>query len=131
MTNIEENSAESEVIAKGKEYAKITFIVIGVITILLILGFAIFIIFINNAFKYNETYYLLKVNDSNRNIIIELLKENNNEYCESMDKIEYVYSFPHAKSLIIYCEDNTSINLYESNDKLIDFVRINGKEGER
>ena len=48
-----------------------------------------------------------------------------------MDKIEYVHSFPHAKSLIIYCEDNTSIDLYESNEKLIEFVIANGKEGER
>ena len=88
---------------------------IGVITILLILGFVIFIIFINNDFKYNETYYLLKVNDNNR-----IIKKNNNEYCEPMNKIEYVYSFPHVKSLIIYCDDNTLINLYESNEKLID-----------
>ena len=128
---MEENSEYLEALTKGKKYAKITFIVFGVITILLVLGFVIFIMFINNAFKYNETYYLLKVNDNNRNIIIKLLKENNNEYCELMDKIEYVHSFPHAKSLIIYCEDNTSINLYESNEKLIDFVITNGKEGVR
>ena len=61
---MEENSEYLEAITKGKKYAKITFIVIGVITILLVLGFVIFIMFINNAFKYNETYYLLKVNNN-------------------------------------------------------------------
>lgn len=88
------------------------------------------ILFMNNIFSRvmnnNETKYILEINDSNSDKMIKLLKDNDNKYCETMYKIEYIFSFPHYENVKIYCNDEDNIELYNMNQKIIDYVVSNG-----
>lgn len=88
------------------------------------------ILFMNNIFSRvmnnNETKYILEIKDSNSDKMIKLLKDNDNKYCETMYKIEYIFSFPHYENVKIYCNDEDNIELYNMNQKIIDYVVSNG-----
>ena len=93
----------------------ITFlVVIGILILLVIIGF----ISTKSFFKelQKKTYYVVDVNENNKNEIISLLKNIEVEYCESMYKIEYTRGFPDDSSGKIYCNnvDNISFGVYDS-----------------
>ena len=112
--------------AKSKIYI-ITFLsVIGTIIIFFILGFILIKDTSNTIFENKRTIYSLEVNEDNRDKIIEILKNNNCEYCESMYKLEYSFWFPHNENTKIYCKDSENIDLYKNNGELEDFIRENG-----
>lgn len=99
---------------KNKMFS-ITFLVaIGVLFLLVIIGF----ILIKSFFKelQDNTYYVVAVNENNKNEIISLLKIIDVDYCESMYKIEYLKLFPNDGSGKIYCNDadNISFGVYDS-----------------
>lgn len=106
---------EEEIVkTKSKMYVITTFSVIGVI----ILFILIFIFSINSTINdfSKKTYYVLDVTNKNKNEVIELLeqeKENmfyNNNYCDSMYKIEYYNMFPDGTDYTIYCKEEDNIN---------------------
>lgn len=106
---------EEEIVkTKSKMYVITTFSVIGVI----ILFILIFMFSINSTINdfSKKTYYVLDVTNKNKNEVIELLeqeKENmfyNNNYCDSMYKIEYYNMFPDGTDYTIYCKEEDNIN---------------------
>ena len=127
MKGFDEQDLELEKVkAKSHIYTITILSIIGAIIIFLILSIISIKKTSDDFFRYRETKYSIDINEQNKDKIIEILKQNENEYCESIYKIEYSVSFPDTVSLKIFCEDGESINLYESNQKLIDFVIENG-----
>ena len=96
------NDKEQKIKAKGKVYAIITFCVIGIILFFIIIG-VFFIKVTFNEFKKHK-YYVIEVNDSNKNEIISLLDDEKLNYCESMYKVEYEISFMGDIFSKIYCK---------------------------
>ena len=43
-----------------------------------------------------------------------------------MYKIEYTFSFPHYENVKIYCKDEDDIELYNINQKIIDYIVSSG-----
>ena len=84
----------------------------------IILFILIFMFSINSTINdfSKKTYYVLDVTNKNKNEVIELLeqeKENmfyNNNYCDSMYKIEYYNMFPDGTDYTIYCKEEDNIN---------------------
>ena len=79
--------------------------------------FATVSIFSNDKIKVIKKYYILDINDKNRNTIINLLEQekdnifpNANVYCDSLYKIEYYNQFPDGTSYKIYCKAEENIN---------------------
>lgn len=106
---------EEEIVkTKSKMYVITTFSVIGVIIFFIL----IFIFSINSTINdvSKKTYYVLDVTNKNKNEVIELLeqeKENmfyNNNYCDSIYKIEYYNMFPDGTDYTIYCKEEDNIN---------------------
>lgn len=99
---------------KSKMFSITFLVVIGVLILLVIIGF----ISTKSFFKESQknTYYVVDVNENNKNEIISLLKNMEVEYCESMYKIEYIRGFPDDGSGKIYCNDvdNISFGVYDS-----------------
>ena len=125
---------EEEIVkTKSKMYVITTFYVIGVI----ILFILIFIFSINSTINdfSKKTYYVLDVTNKNKNEVIELLeqeKENmfyNNNYCDSMYKIEYYNMFPDGTDYTIYCKEEDNINFgidKVGEDTLATYIRNQG-----
>lgn len=125
---------EEEIVkTKSKMYVITTFSVIGVI----ILFILIFIFSINSTVNdfSKKTYYVLDVTNKNKNEVIELLeqeKENmfyNNNYCDSMYKIEYYNMFPDGTDYTIYCKEEDNINFgidKVGEDTLATYIRNQG-----
>lgn len=119
------NIDEKEV-TKAKMYAITTLSVIGVIVILI----AIFVFsaksFFDNLDKHN--YYVINIDDSNKEKIKDLLNAEKLDYCESMYKIEYEMVFTGDIFSNVYCknEDNISLSIYNSESKLIKYIHENG-----
>ena len=88
------------------------------ISLVIILFILIFMFSINSTINdfSKKTYYVLDVTNKNKNEVIELLeqeKENmfyNNNYCDSMYKIEYYNMFPDGTDYTIYCKEEDNIN---------------------
>lgn len=124
---------EEEIIkTKGKMYAIVTLAIIGVIIVFFVTGFY-FIKFIFNEFvMYKENYYSLDITNDNKEQITSLLKMKEIDYCESLYKMEYIYSFPHRTEIVIYCSNDQNINLYTDNsEELVEYIKENGEFGKR
>lgn len=127
-----DNNEEETVKAKGKMYAITTLSIIGIIIVFFVIGIYFIKSISNEVFKYRENYYSLDINDDNKDQIVSLLKTKNIDYCESLYKIEYIYSFPHREEVTIYCKNDKDVNLYtDNNDELVKYIKDNGKWGER
>ena len=113
---------------KSKMFATTFLVVIGVLILLVIIGF----ISTKSAFKelQKRTYYVVDINENNKTEIISLIKNIEVEYCESMYKIEYLKLFPDDGSGKIYCNDvdNISFGVYDSaNDsEFVHYIIENG-----
>lgn len=116
---------EKEVV-KAKMYAIITLSVIGVIILLIVMFVFSVKSFFDDLAKHQ--YYVVNINDSNKEEIKDLLNAEKLGYCESMYKIEYETVFPSAIFSKIYCknEDDISLSIYDSGSKLIQYIHENG-----
>lgn len=124
---------EEEAIKKGKRIANITFIIIGIVVSLIIIS----IFLIKNILESKE-YFVLEVNDKNRDKVLELLnneKENmsykNDYYCNSIYKIEFFRLFPDGTNYTIYCKNEENINFDIDKvgiDTLEKYIYENGKK---
>lgn len=127
-----DNNKEEIIKTKGKMYAITTLSIIGIIILFLVIGIYFIKSTVNDFFKYKENYYSLDITSDNKEPIISLLKTKEINYCESLYKIEYIYSFPHREEITIYCKKEQNINLYtDNNDNLVEYIKNNGKFGER
>lgn len=127
-----DNNEEETVKTKGKMYAITTLSIIGIIIVFFVIGIYFIKSISNEVFKYRENYYSLYINDDNKDQIVSLLKTKKIDYCESLYKIEYIYSFPHREDVTIYCKNDKDVNLYtDNNDELVKHIKDNGKWGER
>ena len=118
---------------KGKMYAITTFAVIGTIIIFILISiFGIKSSFNNLSLK---KYYVLDINNENKDMIIELFnqeKENifyTHSYCETMYKIEYYNSFPDGTNYTMYCKDEDNIEFgidKVGEDTLATYIRNQG-----
>lgn len=127
------NLDEYEVIRSGN---RLGWIVLTIITIIVI----IFVTIIIGIYKMFTTpiprkYYILDVNDSNKEEVITLFEEETKndtyikKYCDSIYKIEYNVLFPDGTSYTMYCSDEDDI--YFGIDKtgvdtLAEYIRENG-----
>lgn len=122
------NENEELIKMKTKKLSIIILSIISITIVLIIIGLYCF----SQIFKHREDYYVLEINNSNKETIKLFLENEKNNYCDSMYKIEYNYSFPHSSSITIYCEDSNNIELYTDNYKeLIDYLRNNGEKKSR
>ena len=127
-----DNNEEETVKTKGKMYAITTLSIIGIIIVFFVIGIYFIKSISNEVFKYRENYYSLDINDDNKDQIVSLLKTKKIDYCESLYKIEYIYSFPHREDVTICCKNDKDVNLYtDNNDELVKHIKDNGKWGER
>lgn len=121
-----------EVKTKGKIIVVTTVSIIGVLILLVIMSVYFMKSMTDEILKHRENYYALDINDSNRPEIMSLLESKNTPYCESMYKMEYINSFPHSESIVIYCKDEKDIHLRgDSNSGLMEYIQGNGEWGER
>lgn len=127
------NLDEEKILNKGNRLGWIVLTIIAVIVMLVI----IIIIGIHEMFvtPIPRKYYVLEVNDSNKEEIIQLFeneKENifrTEKYCDSIYKIEYYNTFPHGTDYTMYCrnEEDISFSLNTSGiDTLAKYIRENG-----
>lgn len=121
---------------------KKTFYTILVMLILLLLLFIVFIV-LSFCGKIQE-YTYLKINNNNKEQIINLLQEQE-EYMFSLEKdinlnicyknlkrIEVTYKFPDGEDYVIYCkEDKISFSLDNPNYNLPKYIIENGHIGYR
>jgi hypothetical protein len=128
-----DNDINEEIIkTKGKMYAITTLSIIGIIILFFVIGLYFIKSFSNDFFKYKENYYSLDITNNNKEQIISFLKAKEIDYCESLYKIEYVYSFPHQEKITIYCKNEQNVNLYtDNNSELVEYIKYTGKFGER
>lgn len=123
------NENDEEIKAKGRMIAITTLSVIGAIIIFVIIG----IFFVKSFFTelVKSENYVLEINNNNNNKdkdkIIELLKNENQKYCDSIYKIEYRQLFPNDQDVKIYCKDEDNINfgIYDTSE-LITYIHNNG-----
>ena len=128
-----DNDNNEEIIkTKGKMYAITTLSIISIIILFFVIGLYFIKSFCNDFFKYKENYYSLDITNNNKEQIISFLKAKEIDYCESLYKIEYIYSFPHREEITIYCKNEQNVNLYtDNNNDLVEYIKNNGKFGER
>ena len=127
-----DNNEEEIIKTKAKMYAITTLSIIGIIILFLVIGSYFIKSTGNEFFKYRENYYSLDITNDNKEQIISLLKTKEIDYCESLYKIEYIYSFPHREEITIYCKNEQNVNLYiDNNNDLVEYIKNNGKFGER
>lgn len=127
------NLDEKEVV-KAKMYAITTLSVIGVIIIIIIAGYLSIKSYFDSLFTTKTVYFVLNVDDSNRDRIIELFaneKENiyNQNYCDSIYKIEYHHLFPDGTDYTMYCKDEENISFSidkVGEDTLATYIHENG-----
>ena len=126
------NENEEETIIKGKIIAITTLSVICVVIIFIVIGVISIKSIFNEMTKHK--YYVLEINNNNKDEIIFLLENEEKEYCESIYKIEYEQLFPNDKSAKIYCKDEENIEFVipDSNDsELANYIFENGVAGKR
>lgn len=130
---MDNNNNEEEIIkTKGKMYAITTLSIIGILIVFFVMCIYIINTIGHEVFKHKENYYSLNITNENKEQIITWLKTKEIDYCESLYKIEYIYSFPHKEGIIFYCQNDKNINLYvDNNDELIKYIKSNGQRGER
>ena len=127
------NLNEEEVMRKGNRLGCIVLIIIGIVVISSI----IVIVSIYKMFTspIPRKYYVLDVNDNNKEEVIQLFeneKENifrTEKYCDSIYKIEYYNTFAHGTDYTMYCmnEENISFGLNTSGiNSLAKYIRENG-----
>lgn len=116
------NFEDEEIIkTKSKMYA-VTLLSVVVVLAIVIIGIIVSIkSFLTEISKHQ--YYVLDINDDNREKIISLLNGEQFDYCESMYKIEYEQLFPDGKSAKIYCKDKDDISFYIDDDKKSELVQ--------
>lgn len=128
------NENEEEAIAKGKMVAITTLSVIGVVILIIVI-----ICFAGpkliDRLVTLRAYRVLKINDENKENIIELLEQEKDnifpemKYCDSMYKIEYNDLFPDGTDYTIYCKDEKSISFgidKVGEDVLHSYIHKNG-----
>lgn len=127
------NIDEDKVIKSGNRLGWIVLIIIGMVVISSII--VIMSIYKMFTSPIPRKYYVLDVNDINKEEVIQLFeneKENifrTEKYCESIYKIEYYNTFPHGTDYTMYCmnEENISFGLNTSGiDSLAKYIRENG-----
>ena len=112
---------------KGKMFAITTISVIIAIIVFITLG----IFSIKAFFKDLSThkYYVLEVNELNKQEVITMLENEDKKYCESLYKIEYTTLFPNGINAKIYCNDEEDIYIPIEDDKpseIINYISRNG-----
>ena len=113
--------------SKVIKQAIIIFFIIGIIILFLTIG--IYIIKVSNIFKHTETCYSLDIDNTNKEQIVDLFKKKEIVFCDSLYKIEYIFSFPHYENITIYCMEDKNINIYvDNNSELIKYIKGNGKK---
>ena len=127
------NLDEDKVIKSGNRLGWIVLIIISIVVIFsTIVIMSIYKMFISPIPK---KYYVLDVNDNNKEEIIKLYEEEtkndtySKKYCESIYKIEYYIGFPDRTSYTMYCkdEDNISFGIDKVGvDNLAKYIRENG-----
>lgn len=129
MANFEEfdNEIEKEKIkTKGKMVAITTLSIISVVVFFI--GIIIYFTksFLNDIEKH--IYYFVEINDNNKEEIITLLNDENIEYCDSIYKIEYERILTGDIISKIYCnnEENISLNIYNGDSKIINYIHEYG-----
>lgn len=127
------NFNDNEEITETK-YKMYSITTLSIITVIIIfIGMVIFSTrtFFNALDKHK--YYVVEVNDDNKENIISLLENENLKYCESIYKIEYERVFTGDIFSKIYCqnEDNISLSIYDDESKLIQYIRENGSVEKR
>ncbi len=120
---------------------KIIYRILVVLALLLTL-FIVFIVLL--FFGIIQDYVYLKINNDNKEDIISLLQEQEenmfnldekidlNTCYKSLKRIEMVYLFPDGEDYVLYCQkDKISFSLDNSNYNLPKYVGENGKTGFR
>ncbi len=99
---------------------------IGAIIIVLMVIIILTKSFVDNLSK--NKYYILDINNDNKEQITLLLQQENREYCESMTKIEYIQLFPNDKRVKIYCNEKDINFIIRDNEtsKLANYIKANG-----
>ena len=113
---------------KGHLIAITTLSILGVIVLFMIVAITAITFFFEDFSK--TTYYVLEVNEKNKEQILSLLEQENKRSCESIYKIEYTQLFPDDKSAKIYCLDEKDITfgIYDENPSaLADYIQENGR----
>jgi len=127
------NIAEDKVIKSGNRLGWIALIIIGIVVISSII--VIMSIYKMVTSPIPKKYYVLDVNDNNKEEIIKLYEEEmkndtySKKYCESIYKIEYYIGFPDGTSYTMYCkdEDNISFGIDKAGvDNLAKYISENG-----
>lgn len=109
---------EEKDIKRTEEIIKIVaFFVVIIPVIFIVLIITVSSIFTSSNIKYMEKFYILNVNNENKNIIINLIEQekenisaNSKLYCDSLYRIEYYNMFPDGTHYTIYCKDEENIN---------------------
>lgn len=104
------------------------------ITILSLIGIAV-IVFLTlkylskeiSEISYETKYYYLEVTDKNREEIISRIEQENQEYCDSMYKIEFHNSFPDSTDYTIYCGDEENITFSIDGSAIATYILEHGR----
>lgn len=109
---------------------------------LVLIGLLYITFIILNLFGIIEDYRYVKINDNNREVIKELIKEQKNKMfnntkdvdfnkcINSMNKIEMEYLFPDGENYQIYCKNKKyNFSLDDVNYDLPNYIYNNGKVG--
>lgn len=120
---------------------KIIYILLVILPLLLLLFIVLIVLLL---FGKIQDYKYLNINNDNREHIIDLLQEqeenmfflgentNLNSCYKNLKRIEVSFKFPDGEDYIIYCqEDKISFSLDNSNYNLPKYVGENGKIGFR
>lgn len=106
--NLDDNEYIENKKGKLKLFYIITFLVMGVLIMMVVFAMMIVNFILSDTGK-NE-YYVLEVNQENKEQIISLLEKENKPYCESIYKIEYEQLFPNDKIAKVYCRNGKKIS---------------------
>lgn len=122
------NEDDEIVKTKGKMYAVTALTVIFTIIIFMF----VIIISIKSCDQTltKHKYYILKVTDTNKSEVLNLLKDDKKQYCNSIFKIELNGFLTNDKKLKIYCknEENIEFSISDNNEsKIITYIYDNGK----
>lgn len=120
---------KEEIETKGKMYAITILSVMIAIIVLIVMGiFCIKSCFVDLS---KHKYYVIDINNFNKEDIKKLLENEKFQYCESMYKIEYEQLFPDDKSAKIYCknEDDIIFSIYDNGviSELANYIYNNGQ----
>lgn len=108
--------------------AKIVIVITTLLAITCVIVFSI--ITAKKVFKdfFSSRYYVLNVTNDNRKEVILLLEEEKIDYCNSINKIEYLKD--HNHHITIYC-GNGKIQNFDVTNKITDYIYYNGHKEKR